>query len=92
MSIESELGLRPIWHRQNDRIGAHPFLSVLAYHANRLIRTPLKGDGLSLAWVWIQHRMRNWFWITTTIGRTNGDPVVVRQHVSPPAAAAVLAR
>ncbi|MDE2789623.1 MAG: hypothetical protein OXI81_04280 [Paracoccaceae bacterium] len=82
MSIESELGLRPIWHWQGDRIGAHPFLSVLAYHANRLIRTPLKGDGLSLAWLWI----------TATIGRTKGDPEVVRQHVSPPAAAEVLAR
>jgi len=41
-SLKSELGLRPIFHQQTDRISAHLFISVLAYHLIQIIRFRLK--------------------------------------------------
>ena len=31
-SLKSEIGLRPIWHAKQERIRAHLFIAVLAYH------------------------------------------------------------
>ena len=40
-SPKSELGLRPIWHQDDNQIRAHLFIAVLAYHAVHQIRTHL---------------------------------------------------
>ena len=49
--LKGELGLRPIWHTREDRIQAHLFIAVLAYHAVQLIRTRFArtGHGAALA-------------------------------------------
>ena len=44
-AMNSDLGLRPIYHSKDDRIEAHLFISVLAYHAVQLIRSQLKARG-----------------------------------------------
>ena len=41
-SLKSELGLRPVFHQQTDRVTGHLFISVLAYHLIHAIRYRLK--------------------------------------------------
>ena len=45
-TLLSELGLRPLYHRKDDHIAGHLFISVLAYHAVHLIRSRLKMRGV----------------------------------------------
>jgi len=41
-SLKSELGLRPIYHKKEDRTDSHIFISILAYQAVQIIRNKLK--------------------------------------------------
>ena len=40
--MKSELGLRPVFHQKDIRIESHLFITVLAYHIQRIIRYKLK--------------------------------------------------
>ena len=77
--LKGELGLRPIWHTREDRIQAHLFIAVLAYHAVQLIRTRLRGQGMALRWQSIRQRLRPWMRITTTLQTVHGEQIVTRQ-------------
>ena len=44
-SPKRELGLRFIWHQDDNQICSHPFIAALAYHAVHLIRTGLRQAG-----------------------------------------------
>ena len=77
--LKGELGLRPIWHTREDRIQAHLFIAVLAYHAVQLIRTRLRAAGIALRWQSIRQRLRPWMRITTTLQTVNGEQIVTRQ-------------
>jgi hypothetical protein len=48
-SLKSELGLRPLFHQQEDRTEGHLFITVLAYQMGQTIRRKLaaQGDHLS---------------------------------------------
>ena len=80
-ALKSELGLRPIWHKGDNQICAHLFITVLAYHAVHLIRTQLKRDGNNLCWASIRNRLRNWVRITTTLQEVGGGVITTRQDV-----------
>ena len=90
--LKGELGLRPIWHTREDRIQAHLFLAVLAYHAVQLIRTRLRGAGTSLRWQSIRHRLHTWVRITTTLQTVQGEQIVTRQDGCPAVEQAELVR
>ena len=45
-SLKSELGLRPVFHQKTDRVSAHLFLTVLAYHLVHTVRVKLKAQGI----------------------------------------------
>ena len=90
--LKSELGLRPVYHRLDERIKAHLLISVLAYHAVHLIRTRLKARGLHLSWEKIRHRLRNWVRITSITKDEDGSSRTVRQDTRPKAKAAEIAR
>ena len=81
--LKGELGLRPIWHTREDRIQAHLFIAVLAYHAVQLIRTRLRGQGRALRWQGIRQRLRPWMRITTTVQTVHGEQIVTRQDSRP---------
>ena len=42
LTIKSYLGLRPYFHQKEDRIDAHMFISVLAYHILHIIEYRLR--------------------------------------------------
>ena len=81
--LKGELGLRPIWHTREDRIQAHLFIAVLAYHAVQLIRTRLRGQGRALRWQSIRQRLRPWMRITTTVQTVHGEQIITRQDSRP---------
>jgi len=41
-SLKSELGLRPVFHQTTERVSAHLFISVLAYHVVHTLRFQLR--------------------------------------------------
>ena len=57
--------------------------AVLAYHAVQLIRTRLRGAGITLHWQSLRQRLRPWLRITTTLQTVNGEQIVTRQDGRP---------
>ena len=49
-SMKTELGLRPVYHQKTDRVTAHLFITLLAYHLVHTIRHQLKEKGIHLSW------------------------------------------
>jgi len=44
-SLKSELGLRPVFHHQENRVDGHLFITVLAYQFVQIIRRQINGTG-----------------------------------------------
>jgi len=44
--MKLDLGLRPIYHSEDERIEGHQFITVLTYHTAHLVRVKLKQDGV----------------------------------------------
>ena len=84
-SLKSELGLRPLFHFNDDRIVAHISLSVYAYHAVHLIRTRLKAQGIHYSWGTLRQKMSRWRRVTTTMRDTAGRMIVNIQDEEPDA-------
>ena len=91
-SLKSEIGLRPIWHAKRDRIRAHLFIAVLAYHAVHLLRRRLGAHGLHDSWETIRRKLSNWMRLTTTLVTAGGERIECRQDTRPDPEAAALAR
>ncbi len=91
-SLKSEIGLRPIWHAKQDRIRAHLFIAVLAYHAVHLLRRRLGAHGCHDSWETIRCKLANWMRLTTTLVTADGERIECRQDSRPDAEAAALAR
>ena len=91
-SLKSEIGLRPIWHAKQDRIRAHLFIAVLAYHGVHLLRCRLGAQGMHDSWETIRHKLANWMRLTTTLVTAGGERIECRQDSRPDQAAAALAR
>lgn len=49
-SLKTDFGLRPVYHQKEDRVGAHLFISLLAYHIAHTLRVQLKNHGIHLSW------------------------------------------
>lgn len=56
--MKSHLGLRPNFHQTEDRVDAHMFISVLAYHVMHAIEHKLKLAGDSRSWWTIKTTLR----------------------------------
>ena len=91
-SLKSEIGLRPIWHAKRDRIRAHLFIAVLAYHGVHLLRRRLGAQGQHDSWETIRRKLANWMRLTTTLTSAAGERIECRQDTRPDAEAAALAR
>jgi transposase len=56
--MKSHLGLRPNFHQKEERMDAHMFISVLAYHLMHAIEHKLRQSGDSRSWWTIKSIMR----------------------------------
>ena len=78
-SLKSELGVRPVWHRIDDRIAAHLFLSVLAYHAVQIIRNQFKKEELRSSWGTLQRELNQWHRISTVLPKDPQQAILLKQ-------------
>ena len=82
-SLKSELGLRPVFHQQTDRVTGHLFISVLAYHLIHAIRYRLKKADIYDSWKTIREQVGDHSRITVTAKCKNGDTVHIRKSYRP---------
>ena len=78
-SLKSELGLRPVFHRKTDRVSAHLFISVLAYHLVHTIRFQLKAARIHLSWEGIRRELAGQDRVTVMLKRADGKTIHIRK-------------
>jgi len=82
-SLKSELGLRPVFHHNTDRVSGHLFISVLAYHLVHTIRFQLKACGIHRSWEGLRRELEGQDRITVELKREDGKTVHVRKATRP---------
>ena len=78
-SLKSELGLRPIFHRKEERSDGHLFITVLAYQFVQLIRQKLQQQGNHASWKSLRTTLSNQCRITATFRRSDHRTLHVRK-------------
>jgi transposase len=78
-SLKSELGLRPVYHHKTDRVSAHLFISVLAYHLVHTLRLQLKAAGIHLSWEGIRRELDGQDRVTVELKRDDGRTLHIRK-------------
>ena len=78
-SLKSELGLRPIYHRKEERSDGHLFITVLAYQAVQVIRRKLKECGVYESWSSLRKTFSVQQRVTVTFQQKDGRTLHVRK-------------
>ncbi len=78
-SLKAELGLRPVFHHKTNRVSAHLFISVLAYHLVHTIRFQLKACGIHLSWEGLRRELAGQDRITVVLKRADGKTLHIRK-------------
>ncbi|MCY4232223.1 MAG: transposase [Bacteroidetes bacterium] len=68
--MKSDLGLRPIYHQDDDRIEGQMFITIMAYHTAHLVRTLLKQNHIHYSWKTIRTNLNRVRRITTKLPKT----------------------
>lgn len=77
--LKSELGLRPIYHRKEERSDGHLFITVLAYQAVQIIRRKLKRHSICDSWTTIRKTASSQQRVTATFRQKDGRTLHVRK-------------
>ena len=80
-TLKTDLGLRPIYHQQTDRISGHIFISVLAYHILHAIRYQLLANNIKDSWQTIQSKLSTHYRVTTTFKQKNNKTLHIRKSM-----------
>ncbi|WP_428355383.1 IS1634 family transposase [Methyloprofundus sp.] len=78
-SLKSELGLRPIYHRKEERVNGHIFITLIAYHLVQTLRYQLKTEHINDSWQTIRRIMENQQRITVILRREDGKTIHLRK-------------
>lgn len=81
--LKSELGARPVYHQKEQRVDAHLFISILAYHLLHTIRYQLKMKGITQSWEMLREVLDTQCRITSTLRLQNGQTVQIRKTSTP---------
>jgi transposase len=82
-SMKSELGLRPIYHQKEERVSAHLFITLLAYHLVHTLRRQLQEKGISLSWASIRNIMATQQRMTVSLLTAEQHSIHVRTTSKP---------
>ena len=77
--LKSELGLRPVFHHQENRVDGHRFITVLAYPFVQITRRQLKHQGIPDRWSTLRDTPGSQCRVTATFRRADGRVLHVRQ-------------
>ena len=84
-SMKSELGMRPVYHRIQDRVEGHLWITLLAYHLVHSIRLRLKDHHIHDSWETLRRTMRGHMRVTTTMRTKQNETVHIRKAARPEA-------
>ena len=76
--FESDLNLRPVFHKTDDACDAHLHLGLLAYWVVNTVRFQLKKEGIHSDWREIVRVMDTQKCVTTTMVNDSGQVLAVR--------------
>jgi transposase len=82
-AMKTDLKLRPVFHRKENRIDAHLFITVLAYHVMHHIRYKLRQCGLHFSWETMRKNMSSQIRVTTSLKTQEGRQLHVRATTEP---------
>ncbi|GFO73466.1 transposase, IS1634 family [Bathymodiolus japonicus methanotrophic gill symbiont] len=74
-SLKTELGLRPVYHKKEERVTGHLFITLLAYHLVHVLRYQLRLQDIHLSWESIRNRMSTQQRMTITLP-TDNDTII----------------
>jgi hypothetical protein len=90
-SLNSELGLRPVYHQTAERAEGHLFITVLAYQFVQVIRRRLQAHGITERWSTLRAILAGQCRVTATFRRPDGRTLHVRKATQPePAQLAII--
>lgn len=78
-SLKSELGMRPIYHRLEERVSGHIFITLLAYHLVQTLRAQLKTQGIHDSWQTLRRKMDNQQRVTVSLSSEEGKAIHLRK-------------
>jgi transposase len=78
-AFKSDLGLRPVFHRKDDRVEGHLFITVLAYQLVQIIRQKLQNADLSLSWSRLREILTVQRRVTATFQQRDGRTLHIRK-------------
>lgn len=81
-SLKSELGLRPVYHSNKDRVDGHLFITVLAYQLVQVLRVQLKQAGIDDSWKKLRDTLSIQRRNTTSMRRSDGRSIHIRKSTS----------
>jgi len=76
--LKTDLGLRPVFHKIDRRVGGHLFITVLAYHIMQTILYQLRLAGLNIRWITVRRIMSSQVRVTSTMRLQDGRQVHIR--------------
>lgn len=78
-NFKSDLGLRPNYHQLEQRVDAHIFITVLAYHLLHTTEYILHGKGCNLSWKSVKRLVRSHTYSTIVLPTTKGAVIHLRK-------------
>ena len=82
-TLKGDLGLRPIFHRNPQRIEAHLFVSFLAYCLMTTLRQMLKGSGTGLTPRVVIEKLATLQMLDVRLPTTDGRELLLVRHTEP---------
>jgi transposase len=79
-SLKEDLGVRPIFHRNQDRIEGHIFITVLAYQILNAIRFKLREKYIVMKWRTVRDKLSNIVISTTSMKTKDSKKIYIRHH------------
>jgi len=84
--LKSDLGLRPNFHHKEDRVEAHIFITILAYHLLRYLLFTLAQEGDHRQWPTLRRILSTHCYCTITLPTADGTVHHIRKPGRPDAA------
>ena len=78
-SLKTELGLRPVYHSNENRVDGHLFITVLAYQCVQVLRTQLKRAGIHDRWSVLRDTLAVQQRVTASFLQRDGGTLNVRK-------------
>lgn len=82
-SMKSPLAERPIFHHLKERVQAHIFLCVLAYHLLVSVEKTLRDADLYTSWVTVREQLSTHQVVTINLPTTDGRTLTIRRATTP---------